>query len=53
MKDYLTNTSYHIPYSTSLCSCGQTFAFETDLMKHLDKSLPEEVKEKQFDLFKG
>ena len=43
--------TWHIPYTTSLCSCGCTFEFETDLMKHIDKYLPEEDKEKQLDLF--
>ena len=52
MKKELTNTSYHVPYTIGLCSCGQTFEFETDLLKHVDKHLPPEVKEKQFDLFK-
>jgi len=51
MKDYLTPTPYHIPYTTSLCSCGQRFEFETDLMKHIDEHLPREVKQKQIDLF--
>lgn len=51
MKDYLTNTSWHIPYSTKECSCGQTFEFETELMSHIDRHLSEETKEKQFDLF--
>jgi len=52
MKDYLTPTTWHIAYTNSLCSCGLRFDFETDLLKHVDKHLPPEVKEKQFDLFK-
>jgi len=52
MKDYLTPTTWHIPYTTIECSCGQTFEFETELMAHIDRYLPEEVKEKQFNLFK-
>ena len=52
MKDYLTNTTWHIPYTVTLCSCGKIFEFETDLMKHIDEYLPAETKEKQFDLFK-
>lgn len=51
MKDYLTPTSWHIAYTITQCSCGELFSFETDLMKHIDKNLPEEVKEKQLDLF--
>ena len=51
VKDYLTPTTWHIYYSASLCSCGQRFEFETDLIKHIGEHLPEEVKEKQFDLF--
>jgi len=41
----------HVLISNAECSCGETFDFETDLMKHIAKHLPEEVKEKQFNLF--
>lgn len=51
MKECLTNTTWHTPYTNSLCSCGRAFEFETELMKHVDKHLPPEVKEKQLNLF--
>jgi len=51
MKNYLTNTTWHIPYTTTKCSCGQLFEFETELMAHIDRHLPEEVKEKQLDFW--
>ena len=43
--------SWHMAFTTRLCSCKKTFEFESDLMAHIDRHLPPEAKKKQMDLF--
>lgn len=41
----------HVPFTSGLCSCGRTFEFETELMKHIDELMPQDTKKRQLDLF--
>jgi len=47
----ITESSNHIPFTDNLCSCGQTFSSRSNLLDHVDKHLPPEIKKKQFELF--
>jgi len=51
MLEITKSPFYHIPLTVRLCSCSCIFNSESELMSHVDKYLPPEVKKKQLELF--